>query len=145
MPQTLILTASRSHLHFMGRESETNHSPGRGSWLQADTNCKWPWGLDPSLFVCRLRRFRWGDSHVFPAFQLWNSTPLGLIFIPPWSLLPFVKDLFEMNFLFSQMGLALRLLSLALRINRQNGGPPATETSDGFVSDLPFALDQRVP
>lgn len=49
-----------------------------------------------------------------------------------------------MSFLFSQMGLALRLLSLAHRVNRQNGGPPATETSDGFLSDLPFALDQRV-
>ena len=37
---TLYLGNGRYNLHFMGRESETNHSPGRGSWLQADTNCK---------------------------------------------------------------------------------------------------------
>lgn len=42
------------------------------------------------------------------------------------------------------MRIALRRLSLAHRVNRQNGGPLAMETSGGSLSNLLFALDQEV-
>lgn len=91
-----------------------------------------------------MKRFRWDDIHAFPSCAAAKQYSLGYYLDPFLITTTSLQVSFWNEFLLSQMGIPLQLLSVAHGVNRQRGGSQAREATEGSFSDLLFAPEHWV-